>query len=132
MPALLKAFLDRALAPGFAFRESANPGYVPLLTGKTAELLTTMDTPRWVWRWIYGAPGDKAMARAVLGFCGIEVARIARFGPVNRSTLGQRQAGSRRRRGARRGLRAGPLPRGRGRAASSRAGCGRSVCNSIR
>jgi putative NADPH-quinone reductase/1,4-dihydroxy-2-naphthoate octaprenyltransferase len=113
MPALLKAFLDRALAPGFAFRESANPGYVPLLTGKTAELLTTMDTPRWVWRWIYGAPGDKAMARAILGFCGIEVARIARFGPVNRSTLGQRRdwLAAAEARGA--ALRAGPLPSAR-------------------
>ncbi|HEX5796005.1 MAG TPA: NAD(P)H-dependent oxidoreductase, partial [Geminicoccaceae bacterium] len=113
MPALLKAFLDRALAPGFAFRESANPGYVPLLTGKTAELLTTMDTPRWVWRWIYGAPGDRAMARAILGFCGIEVARIARIGPVNRSTLGQRRAwlAAAEARGA--ALRVGPLPRGR-------------------
>jgi 1,4-dihydroxy-2-naphthoate octaprenyltransferase len=75
--------------------------------------LTTMDTPRWVWRWIYGAPGDRAMARAVLGFCGIEVARIARFGPVNRSTFGQRQAWlvAAEARGA--ALRSGALPRGR-------------------
>ena len=79
MPALLKGFLDRALAPGFAFAENGR-GYVPLLGGKSAELLTTMDTPRWVYRWIYGAPGHKAMARATLGFCGIQVGRVASFG----------------------------------------------------
>ena len=92
MPALLKGFLDRVLAPGFAFKETANPGHVPLLAGKSAELLTTMDTPRWVWRWIYGAPGDRAMARAILGFCGIEVTQIARFGPVRGSSIEHRRA----------------------------------------
>jgi len=92
MPALLKGFLDRVLAPGFAFGETANPGYVPLLAGKSAEVLTTMDTPRWVWRWIYGAPGDRAMARAILGFCGVEMAQIARFGPVRGCSLEQRRA----------------------------------------
>ena len=51
MPALLKGFLDRMLAPGFAFAGTARC-FVPLLTGKSAELLTTMDTPRWVFRWI--------------------------------------------------------------------------------
>ena len=74
IPALLKGFLDRVLAPGFAFADNG-PGFAPLLTGRSAELLTTMDTPRWVYRWIYGAPGHKAMARAILGFCGIDVVR---------------------------------------------------------
>src|SRR5690606_18466464 len=91
MPALLKGFLDRVLVPGFAFAETSR-GFAPLLGGRSAELLTTMDTPRWVYRWIYGAPGHKAMARAILGFCGIEVARVASFGPVRDSDLEQRQA----------------------------------------
>ncbi len=109
MPALLKGFLDRVLAPGFAFEETGRTGYLPLLSGKTAELLTTTDTPNWVWRWIYGAPGDKAMARAILGFCGIEVAQILRFGPVRGSRPEQRRAwlGSAEAAGAR--LHAGPF-----------------------
>jgi putative NADPH-quinone reductase/1,4-dihydroxy-2-naphthoate octaprenyltransferase len=90
MPALLKGFLDRVLAPGFAFAET-DRGFAPLLGGRSAELLTTMDTPRWVYRWIYGAPGHKAMARAILGFCGIEIARVTSFGPVKDSNLEQRQ-----------------------------------------
>ena len=120
MPALLKGFLDRALAPGFAFAENGR-GYVPLLGGKSAELLTTMDTPRWVYRWIYGAPGHKAMARATLGFCGIQVGRVASFGAVKDSSLEQRQAWleQAQRRGLQ--LRAGVLPR------RVPAGCGRMV-----
>jgi putative NADPH-quinone reductase/1,4-dihydroxy-2-naphthoate octaprenyltransferase len=112
MPALLKGFLDRALAPGFAFAESAR-GFAPLLGGRTAELLTTMDTPRWVYRWIYGAPGHKAMARAILGFCGIEVARVTSFGPVRSSNLAQRRVWlqAAQRRGLE--LRQGALPRRR-------------------
>jgi putative NADPH-quinone reductase/1,4-dihydroxy-2-naphthoate octaprenyltransferase len=90
MPALLKGFLDRVLAPGFAFAETAR-GFAPLLGGRSAELLTTMDTPRWVYRWIYGAPGHRAMARAILGFCGIDVVRVASFGPVRHSNLEERR-----------------------------------------
>ena len=72
MPALLKGFLDRVLAPGFAFAETER-GFAPLLGGRSAELLTTMDTPRWVYRWIYGAPGHKAMARAILAISSLAI-----------------------------------------------------------
>ena len=108
MPALLKGFLDRVLAPGFAFEEIGSAGYRALLTGRTAELLTTTDTPGWVWRWIYGAPGDKAMARAILGFCGIEVVQIRRFGPVRGSRPEQRRAWLESAEAAGARLRAGP------------------------
>jgi putative NADPH-quinone reductase/1,4-dihydroxy-2-naphthoate octaprenyltransferase len=109
MPALLKGFLDRVLAPGFAFEQVGRAGYRPLLCGRTAELLTTTDTPAWVWRWIYGAPGDKAMARAILGFCGLEVARIRRFGPVRGSRPEQRRAWLEAAEAAGARLRAGPF-----------------------
>ena len=109
MPALMKGFLDRVLAPGFAFEETAKSGYLPLMTGRTAELLTTTDTPGWVWRWLYGAPGDKAMARAILGFCGIRVVRIGRVGPVRGSRLEQRRAWLATAEAAGARLHAGPL-----------------------
>jgi 1,4-dihydroxy-2-naphthoate octaprenyltransferase len=72
-----------------------------------------MDTPRWVYRWIYGAPGHRAMARAILGFCGIDVVRVASFGPVRHSNLAARRLWleSAQRRGIR--LRAGVLPKPR-------------------
>jgi 1,4-dihydroxy-2-naphthoate octaprenyltransferase len=92
MPGLLKAFLDRVLAPGFAFEDLPNGGWRPLLKGKSADLITTMDTPGWVYRWIYRAPGHNAMKRASLGFCGIDTTRVLRFGPIKDSSPQQRQA----------------------------------------
>ena len=91
MPALLKGFLDRVLTPGFAFRFHTDGSWDKLLEGRTAELLVTMDTPRWVYRWIYGAPGHRAMARATLGFCGVRTVRAQSFGVVERSSPVERR-----------------------------------------
>jgi putative NADPH-quinone reductase/1,4-dihydroxy-2-naphthoate octaprenyltransferase len=90
MPALLKGFLDRTLTPGFAFVDREEGGWEQRLTGKSAHLLTTMDTPGWVYRAIYGAPGHKALARATLGFCGVSPVRVHSFGPVKDSRLERR------------------------------------------
>ncbi len=86
MPALMKGFLDRVLMPGFAFEEhEEGSGWDKLLTGRTAHLLTTMDTPTWVDRWIYKSPGLNSLARATLGFCGIAPVRTSIFGVVKDS-----------------------------------------------
>lgn len=91
-PALLKAFLDRVLTPGFAFRHVAHDRWDKLLSGRTADLITTMDTPPLVYRLIYRAPGQQALTRATLGYCGIRSAHIETFGLVVTATAGQRQA----------------------------------------
>jgi putative NADPH-quinone reductase/1,4-dihydroxy-2-naphthoate octaprenyltransferase len=92
MPALMKGFLDRVLMPGFAFEEHhEGSGWDKLLTGKSAHLLTTMDTPTWVYRWIYKAPGLNSLARASLGFCGIEPVRTTIFGVVKDSDRAMRE-----------------------------------------
>src|SRR5262245_54775882 len=91
MPALMKGFLDRVLMPGFAFEEhEEGGGWDKLLTGKSAHLLTTMDTPTWVYRWIYKSPGLNSLARATLGFCGIEPVRTTIFGVVKDSDAAAR------------------------------------------
>ncbi len=90
-PALLKGFLDRVLTPGFAFRHVTNDRWDKLLSGRTADLITTMDTPPLIYRFIYRAPGQQALVRATLGYCGICSARIEIFGPVISAAAGQRQ-----------------------------------------
>lgn len=90
-PALLKGFLDRVLTPGFAFRHLSQDRWDRLLSGRTADLMTTMDTPPWVYRFIYRAPGQQALVRATLGYCGIRSARIDIFGPVISAAAGQRR-----------------------------------------
>ncbi|PKO31283.1 MAG: NAD(P)H dehydrogenase [Betaproteobacteria bacterium HGW-Betaproteobacteria-7] len=90
-PARLKGFLDRVLTPGFAFRHVTHDRWDKLLSGRTADLITTMDTPPLVYRFIYRAPGQQALARATLGYCGIRCARIETFGSVIAATADQRQ-----------------------------------------
>jgi len=91
MPALLKGFLDRILTPGFAFRTcEGGIGYQGLLNGRSAELITTMDTPPLVHRLLYREPGRNAMARATLGFCGIQPVRSLVFGSVRHAGARQR------------------------------------------
>ncbi len=91
MPALLKGFLDRVLLPGFAFRyEPEGAGLTPLLKGKTARLIITMDTPRWIDRWFYGSPVVRQMRYPVLRFCGIKLREVLYFSPVIKSSSTRR------------------------------------------
>ncbi len=92
VPALLKGFFDRVFLPGFAFRYRGVRSWEKLLEGRTADLLVTLDTPPWYFRWIYGAPGHRQMTRTILGFCGIKTRRLAEFAPVRASSEEQRQA----------------------------------------
>lgn len=88
MPALLKGFIDRVFLPGFAFKfRDASPFWDRLLSGRTARLLVTMDTPPWYFRWIYRMPGHHQMKRTILAFCGIKPIAVSSFGPIKSSTL---------------------------------------------
>lgn len=93
LPALLKGFFDRVFLPGFAFRyrDQSTQAWDKLLTGRTADLLVTLDTPPWYFRWIYGAPAHRQMVRAILGYCGIKTRRLTEFSPVRPSSEEQRQ-----------------------------------------
>ena len=92
MPALLKGMIDRTFLPGFAFKyRSDSPFPEQLLKGRSAELLVTMDTPPWYYRWIYGNPGHWQMKRTILEFTGIRPVRIHSLGPVRSANDGKRQ-----------------------------------------
>lgn len=93
VPALLKGFLDRVLLPGFAFRfRGRSQRWDKLLNGRTADLLVTLDTPPWYFRWVYGAPAHRQMIRTTLGFCGIRTRHLSEFAPVRLASEEQRQA----------------------------------------
>ena len=92
VPALLKGFFDRTFLPGFAFKyRNRSQLWDKLLSGRTADLLVTLDTPPWYFRWIYGAPAHRQMVRTILGFCGIKTRRLTEFAPVRPSSEEQRQ-----------------------------------------
>lgn len=91
MPALLKGFVDRIFISGFSFVETeGGTGYEPLFRGKTAQLITSMDTPGFVYNLIYHAPGKNALAKATLGFCGYSMAPSIVFRSVRYSSPQQR------------------------------------------
>jgi putative NADPH-quinone reductase len=81
MPAMLKAFLEQALRPGFAIGKSTGVGmWKKLLNGKTAHVVVTMGMPAPVYRWFFRAHSLKNFERNILRFCGIA--------PVRRSLIG--------------------------------------------
>lgn len=87
LPALLKGFLDRVFLPGFAFKYRPNSAlWDKLLTGRSAELLATMDSPPWYYRWVQRQPGHRQMKKTILEFSGIRPVRVHSFGPVVRSS----------------------------------------------
>ncbi|RJE89699.1 flavodoxin family protein [Paenibacillus sp. 1011MAR3C5] len=91
MPALLKGFIDRVFLPGFAFKYRQNSQlWDKLLSGRTAHLIVTMDTPSWYNRWIYRHAGHNVMKRNILEFCGIKPVRITEITPIKPSTPEQR------------------------------------------
>ena len=87
IPALLKGFIERVFLPGFAvnFRDNS-PWWDKLLTGRSARLIVTLNTPSWVYRWVFGRPGHNTMKKTILEFCGIRPVRITEVGPMKNST----------------------------------------------
>ena len=83
VPAVLKGLFDRLLLPGVAF--SFDPGKVfpnKLLDGRTARLIVTANAPVWFHRFVSGDPVVRVLKPLVLGFCGVRVTDVSRFGPV--------------------------------------------------
>lgn len=92
MPALLKGFIDRVFLPGFAFKyQEKSPFPKKLLTGKSARVFVTMDTPPFIYKWFYRAPGHDSFKNRVLKFSGIKPVSITSFGSIRSSTDLQRK-----------------------------------------
>lgn len=79
MPALLKAFLEQTLRPGFAFEPGRMRGR---LAGRSARVVITMGMPVFAFRWWFGAHSLKAFERNILRFVGIRPVRESLFGMV--------------------------------------------------
>lgn len=81
MPALVKAFLEQVMRPGFAFDVSGN-GWTPKLRGKSARVVVTMGMPAAAYRWYFGAHGLKSLRRNILSFVGVKPVRATLIGLV--------------------------------------------------
>lgn len=87
MPAILKGFIDRVFLPGFAYKYRENSSvWDKLLSGKSAHLLVTMDTPSWYNKLVYRNAGHNVMKRNILKFCGVSPVRVTELGPIRGSS----------------------------------------------
>jgi len=90
MPALLKAYLEQLLRPGFAYR--IDKGHIQkFLSGKSARIVVTMGMPAVAYRWYFGAHSLKALQRSILGFVGIKPVRATLIGMVEGQSNAKRQ-----------------------------------------
>lgn len=79
-PALVKAFLEQVLRPGFAYASDGGPFKGKLLKGRSLRIVITMGMPAWYYRLIYGAHSLKAMKVGIFSFVG--------FRPIAASLIG--------------------------------------------
>lgn len=92
-PAILKGFFDRVLLPGFAFNYTGN--YLSpkqLLTGKSARIIVTMDTPLVFDYFSLWSAGVNLVKKATLEFCGIKPVKVSKIGQVRYLTEQQKIA----------------------------------------
>lgn len=86
MPALLKAFLEQVMRPGFATTKvERGASWKKLLTGRSARIIVTMGMPAVVYRWYFRAHSLKSLERNILKFVGI--------GPIGETLIGMIEAG---------------------------------------
>lgn len=90
MPALVKAFFEQVLRPGFAF-EVKRHGWVSALGGRTARVIVTMGMPAFVYRWFFGAHSLRSLRRNILTFVGIKPVRTTLLGSVETVSAERKQ-----------------------------------------
>jgi len=86
-PALLKGFIDRVFLPGFAFSYKPNSlMWEKKLKGRTATIISTMNTPYWYYRWIYKRPAHYSIKKGLFEYCGIQPIKLISFSPIKNSS----------------------------------------------
>lgn len=92
MPALLKAYLEQVLRPGFAFaygKGSRMPK--KLLAGKSARIVVTMGMPSLFYKLYYRSHSVRSLARNILGFVGFKPVSVTLIGGVEGSATARKR-----------------------------------------
>lgn len=86
-PAVLKAWIDRVFVSGFAYRyRDRGRLWDKLLTGRSARIVMTMDSPGSWNAWAYRDAPIRSLRTATLEFCGIRVRGVTRLSQVRHRT----------------------------------------------
>lgn len=87
LPAITKGFIDRVFLPGFGFKyREKSVWWDKLLAGKTAHIITTLDTPSIYYWFAFGRPSVNQLKKSTLEFCGIKPVKVTYIGPIRNST----------------------------------------------
>lgn len=88
LPAKLKGLFDRAFLPGRTFDTRQGPGKLPkpLLSGRTARVVMTSDTPGWYLRLVYRNAIVHQLGKQILGFVGLRPTRFTHFSGASHPT----------------------------------------------
>ncbi|MDZ8170952.1 NAD(P)H-dependent oxidoreductase [Microbacterium xanthum] len=82
-PAVLKAWIDRVFLSGSAFRyRETGRLWDKLLTGRTARIIMTMDSPGWWNALTYRDAAIRQLRSATLRYCGVAVRGVTRLSEV--------------------------------------------------
>lgn len=86
LPAMLKAFFEQTLRPGFAFVDRAHGFPIAKLKGRSARVIVTMGMPALIYRWYFRAHGLKNLERNILRFVGFAPVRSLVLGNIGQRT----------------------------------------------
>lgn len=86
MPALLKAFFEQTLRPGFAYAYRSSGFPIQHLKGRSARVVVTMGMPALIYRWYFRAHGLKNLECNILKFVGFRPVRDTLIGGVGTSS----------------------------------------------
>ena len=91
-PAMLKGWIDRVLRQGVAYQFGDAGAVIEQLTGKTAVVFTTSNTPCDMELERFGDPLENLWKTCIFGFCGVHDFHRRNFESIIISTSEQRRA----------------------------------------
>lgn len=89
-PALVQAFLEQTMRPGFAYRYRGKGFPEKLMKGRSARLVVTMGMPALAYRLWFMEHGVKRITQGVLGFVGFSPVRVTYFGMIEQASEAKR------------------------------------------
>jgi putative NADPH-quinone reductase len=91
MPALLKGFIDKVFTKGWAYEPSKFGVTGHLQHIQRAVVVTTMNTPKWAYRWLYGNAVERALVRGTLRKCGVKKVKWLALSPTSHASNAKRK-----------------------------------------
>lgn len=92
LPGALKNWIDRVFVRGFAYRyRPTGRLWDKLLTGRTARIVMTMDSPSFWNAWVYRDAPIRTLRNATLEYCGVKVRGVTRLSEVRHRSDADRE-----------------------------------------